>query len=141
MISPTSLLSAPSMIGDVHPARDSNVPARRPGLEHLKEWVPVSLRPAVAPPAGAETDLGRFLRRNSMELDMLYELQPDIHESNLQSPQTFDAVLQRTRKALRDGAAQGGPDGAVFEAALQVLDQNVVLRAQSRSIRNALYQG
>lgn len=142
MISSTSLLSAPSMVDGAHPARDTDVPARRHGLDHLKGWVATSTRPTIAPPpASAESALAKFLGQSSVEVAMLYALQPPIAVSNLQDPLTFDLALQRTRRVLRETAAQGGKSSAILQAALQVLDRNVVLRTQSRVIRNALYQG
>jgi hypothetical protein len=76
-----------------------------------------------------------------MALAVNYALEPAITVSNLQHPATFDAVMYRSRKVLREACAQGGADGAVFQAALQILDRNVVLRNQSRVFQASLYQG
>ncbi|AOB32419.1 hypothetical protein AKI39_19375 [Bordetella sp. H567] len=76
---------------------------------------------------------------------MLHDLQPVIRVSNLQDRATFDSVLQRSRRSLRDAAAQDGPHDAALQAAvhaaLQALDRNVVLRRQSSFTQNALFQG
>jgi hypothetical protein len=76
-----------------------------------------------------------------MALAVNYALEPAIAVSNLRHPATFDAVLYRSRKVLREACAQGGADGAAFQAALQILDRNVVLRNQSRVFQTLLYRG
>lgn len=75
-----------------------------------------------------------------MELSVNHALEPSITLSQLQHPPTFDAVLQRARKVLREAGSQGGTDRLIYQTALQVLDRNVVLRNQSRTIRGALHQ-
>ncbi|ANN68303.1 hypothetical protein [Bordetella bronchialis] len=93
------------------------------------------------PPVPSESGLTRFLRTTCIEVQVNRDLEPVIRVSALQDPVTFDAVLHRSRSALREAAAQGGDRGAVFLAAVHVLDRDTVLRNQSRTVRNALYQG
>ncbi|ARP83249.1 hypothetical protein CAL12_22125 [Bordetella genomosp. 8] len=86
----------------------------------------------------------RFLGQTCMELAVNHALEPEITQSDLQHPPTFDAVLQRARKDLRAAGADGrngGLDSAIYQSALLVLERTVVLRNQSRTNRAALQQG
>ncbi|OZI20030.1 hypothetical protein CAL26_20980 [Bordetella genomosp. 9] len=83
----------------------------------------------------------RFLGQTCLELSVNDALEPDITLSDLRHPPTFDAVLRHARMALREAGANGGLDSPIYQSALLVLDRNVVLRNQSRTIRTALQQG
>ncbi|CAM3768480.1 hypothetical protein BOSP111201_24470 [Bordetella sputigena] len=141
MISPTSLLSAPSAIGGAHPAGDHNAVVRDHAPASPTGWGATRPRYPLGAPAPVDSALTRFLVQPCMELSINHALEPAITISRLQHPPTFDAVLQRARKILREAGTHGGTDGAIYQTALQVLDRNVVLRNQSRTIRGALHQG
>lgn len=141
MISPTSLLSAPSAIGGAHPAGDSNAAVRDYAPASPPGWSPTRPRSPLGTPQPVDSALTRFLVQPCMELSVNHALEPSITLSRLQHPPTFDAVLQHARKVLREAGTVGGPAGVIYQTALQVLDRNVVLRNQSRTIRGALHQG
>lgn len=135
-------------VGGPPPAGEALFP-RRDNLSTPNRWPPKSgvqqaqapkpAAPNVPPSQSGNNAVSNFLRMPCVEVLMNLAVVPNVSQ-DLQNPATFNEVLGRSRKRLKEAAAnrEGGLD-PVMQAAADVLEQYVELNGHSRRNRQALY--
>jgi type III secretion protein X len=101
---------------------------------------------ALLPPASqvGRPELDRLLLRPNLQDYLIEQLQPDIADRQLLTPQRFEQTLHAAAQSLRDIAAAGnGPASrtAILSKAARMLSEEVNLRELLNMYRSTLFQG
>ncbi|MEJ1965626.1 MAG: hypothetical protein WDO56_30380 [Gammaproteobacteria bacterium] len=100
---------------------------------------------ASLPPPGQQNrpELDRLLRRPNLQDYLAEQMQPQIVDPQLLTPQRFELTLRAAGEQLRQAStrAKGQPAAAVLGKAARALGEEVNLRELLAMYRSTLFQG